>query len=1246
MSSSSDEELSSGSGSDDNHSSDASDLSSTADSSDNEDHSDLDSDSDAGSEEDDEVECSESGSSSEEIGSEASDSDDEDDDDEEGSSDEEEEEDGSTDASGSTASGSAVDSSDDEESESGHDSSDMPDSESESSTKQNQAKKDKQKADKKKKKRKRRKPRLTAAQLLEIKTTRKALKHVKKHVFKIESAYDPAFFSYLTLMHSWHELTLVDQRRQIAEEKSLEMEKSVYDPVDGIADGMKSIWAAIQAEVDALPIERRLSSPLKFRRVAEMAMDMEHTGRMRRMIVMERSILHVVLYILRACNGKIAAANQRPPSVIGLRSPSLNQSSGDEMGSPQPLPMPGSLSHALDEIEEEDANMEDEAGGAAAAGGAAKRNNNKNAAASRRRTNRSRTGAVDEEKHGGANLMLPPSASSSSAAAAAASSLEAPLRTRSSLRRVGTKAARPTTFTNIPSIRRTRSDDEAAAAAVLASRSASAPPHEPVANNNNSSAATLVTPPASSKRGGGGGAGGRGKKRRAPDSNSSEKTTVTTRTADTARTRTLSSPAMAQALAAAGSVPLRAAVNLLPVSQSLRRFSSQPPLAAAAGGADLCVEGFSGMSPAMASAIGSSCPPSPLALGLVGGPHSSPHRNWLVGVIKHRDDLHLFLASVLFMSFVHVTDSEKLSAFKKQTLTALLHHAGWGKQRIQAQMHRMLRVPTVSSGTTSGAAMFSSMTSPITPSSALANTSRRHTMSHTLHPNASMIYQFDSLCLNLIERDLLPALRDRVPGSEEQYTEEEQARDEAARAREDEEQDDAAESKEDLLFDGEEDNGAESSAGDEESDASARSRIRRGAPRVKRLPRRSQHSKGKDKSAGKTKSGKKAGRSGGKGGSKAKANLSRRLRSSGAADETDDQGTGASAAADTSMHQTPSASSNSPSMPKTLTSRLPHSLNLDAMPLTKPRAKFRSPAAAPTTVGATHAPSAAVSSSSASSAAAAAVSRHASQHRGSPAATVGSSTIPASALPASSPHRSGSVTPMQITPSSAASPSNGTTGAGASFTPTVLASPRWTAAVAWVSGLFQPASSSAAAASTQAASSSSAAAAAPASSALEEPTAKRQRRQASPARGASASSGPHLRGAGTGRPPPGPISAPPQSSPTLRSSASFSFDHPAPVAAAAAAAPSSRSTRHRPAAAAASSSSSSASPMDVVSPPAPMPSRASSSRPAQITAPAPGRASRSHAAANSNSNAAAPPPPSSSAHMPPPTTRRSGRSTK
>ena len=54
------------------------------------------------------------------------------------------------------------------------------------------------------------------------------MKHVKKHVFAAERTQDPSFFSYLTLMHDWHDRSLAEQRRCLAEEKAAEVERSVY----------------------------------------------------------------------------------------------------------------------------------------------------------------------------------------------------------------------------------------------------------------------------------------------------------------------------------------------------------------------------------------------------------------------------------------------------------------------------------------------------------------------------------------------------------------------------------------------------------------------------------------------------------------------------------------------------------------------------------------------------------------------------------------------------------------------------------------------------------------------------------------------------------------------------------------------------------------------------------------------------------------------------------------------------------
>jgi len=437
-------------------------------------------------------------------------------------------------------------------------------------------------------------------------------------------------------------------------------------------------------------------------------------------------------------------------------------------------------------------------------------------------------------------------------------------------------------------------------------------------------------------------------------------------------------------------------------SGSLRRFSSQPALQ------DLLSGG--GIGPASrASTAGIGGPavvPTRVFSPIPGGPSSSPtlsvpglspHRSWLAGVVKHRDDLHLLLAALLFMAFVVVTDSEKLASFKKQMLSALLHHAGWGKQAIQAQMQRMLRVPLVSSSTTSASAAFSSMASPVTPSSALAAASRRHALTHTLHPNAGMIFQFDSMCLDLIGRDLLPALREPLPGQQTEVAlqqMQEQVDQEEAQSQQEEEKGDerkaaaasAAEDEEMKHADESEEADEEAEAEEEEkAEASATAaRIRKGAPPVKRPPRRVrkvQAAQAKGKAQAKKAAA--AGGSGSAGKTKGKRRTrrmdlehpaeeeeedehaphhaastagggGRRLRSAGIAEEEEEPSPSRTSSRSRSRHNSPAAAagsnSHSPSVaPKALSARLPvHALQLESMP--RPQAVVRATGAVGSTV--------------------------------------------------------------------------------------------------------------------------------------------------------------------------------------------------------------------------------------------------------------------------------------------------------
>lgn len=634
--------------------------------------------------------------------------------------------------------------------------------------------------------RRRRRHPLSAAQQAELSAMRRSRKLAKKHTFKLESSVDPPFFSYLSLMHEWHALDLASQRKTITSEKTLELEQSLYDPADGVEDGMKSVWDQIQQEIDVLPVARRLSSPLKFRRVGEICMEVEHTGRMRRMLMMERGILHTVLYMLRSVNGKIV---HRPPPRCGAGTP-IRDIMGDDIGTDDET-MPISVTpHAA---------------------AAARTGTTRQSRVAGSRSGGSLTpmmhlsipedGEMEEHKGvdvgGGGGVIWP----------------ELPLRTRSSLRRSTQKASRPTTFTNIPPRGRRRTGVTAAMATITApptaqlERAASAPPVDIVV--------PVATPPRPT----------RGRKRRAPRSNETAATHTSTHTM----------PLRNNVAFAHSSPPpppppnTRAATLELPKPRLIfQRHSSHPPPSSASAYASSLGASSAHTSPTKADGRPLS---SPLPVGAL---TVSPHRAWVSGLIRHRDDLHLFLAALLFMAFVHVTDSEKLSAFKRQMLTALLHHAGWGKQAIQKQMQRLLRVPTVATGTTSAATAFSQVSTPITPSNAMHALVRQKPAMHQLHPNANMIYQFDAICLDLIGRDLLPLLSEPVPG---QQTDQLQAeRDE--RNRQEEEHKHA----EDAMEDGdtaedEEEEEQEEDVQSDESDAAAH-RARR-APPVKRPPRRS-----------------------------------------------------------------------------------------------------------------------------------------------------------------------------------------------------------------------------------------------------------------------------------------------------------------------------------------------------------------------------------------------------------------------
>lgn len=718
--------------------------------------SELDSDDEEEEEEDEDEEGSyedDEDISSEEVGSEASSGD--------GSDDEEEDEDDED------------ESDDDEEDESEGEEGDAEDEDGDESVAP-------------RRRRRRHKKSLTPHQRAERLTMRRTLKSVKKVVFKSETPLDPPFFRYLSAMHEWHDLTVAEQRKKVTEERHEEVTLAVYDPDDGVADGRRSVWDAIQAEVDSLHFTRRLSSPLKFRRIAEICMDMEHTGRLRRMIIMESSILHVVLYMLRVINGKERPPEPEPIHVL-LPARSLAAGNGSQL---EPLAEEGEMGG----MEESKSNI----------ASSSKR------FSGRRTRSSSRNGIGRRTRSSSAELKEASPARVEIEADSVARQLDAlPTRTRSAARRATAtlnKAERPTTFTNIPSIQYRSSS---VLLPHVIHRPASAPPQDltstPISRNNNRGC----------------------KRRRAPDSASSSATVQTQELPSSSATPPRPTDRM-----------YRQRTLVLPTTDKggLQRFSSHPQ----SNESSPIKQTTLSLPGSLMLETTSSCPvsphPSPTGTARnnnIGDTNiSSPHRAWIASLIKHRDDLHLFLTALLFMSFVHTTDSEKLATFKRQMLTGLLHEAEWGKQAIQKQMQRMLRVPTVSSSHTSNAAVFASVASPPTPSSALAQASKRHRLAHTLNPNAGMIYQFDAMCLELISRDLLPSLSRPLPGQEVQEAGTEMDVSEET-AKEDEALDGVTtEGVEGLELTGEEEVGASPSMSD---DSDVR---RRQPPPVKHPPRR------------------------------------------------------------------------------------------------------------------------------------------------------------------------------------------------------------------------------------------------------------------------------------------------------------------------------------------------------------------------------------------------------------------------
>lgn len=551
----------------------------------------------------------------------------------------------------------------------------------------------------------RRNRKLTPQQLAEKEAMKRSLKHVKKFIFKQETPGDPQFFNYLTKMHEWASMNDDEKRRALTEERKNESEQFLYDPVDGVANGLKSIWDAIQIEVDALPVHRRISSPLKFRALVNQCMDLEQNGRMRRMMMMERSILHTVLYMLRTLNGKI----QHPPNM------------SRSFGSPMPSPDAAEISRlsTLPEDGPEDADADVRNVIAVPA------RNNSAHSASRARSN-SRQAHDEESKSQFADDGVP-------------------LRTRSSLKRTESNSLRPTTFHNIPN---TKQMHHAHAHAHPSSKSKSAKPKPqtpvaPAASSSRTLRAASVPPqdvPASALMSATDQSietpQGSRKRRRAPRSNDSALTHATAVTATTRGSH--KTPLLAPSRNNTLSVP----------THSLTRKASNP-------------------SPNKSEHSTSRQRASPLNLAIIHNTPHSKHRLWIAGLLKHRDDLHMLMLSVLFMAFVHVTDSEKLAALKKHMLSTLLQHAGWGKQKIQEQMHKLLRVPTMSTGTTSGAAAFSETATPLSPNAQQRHRNQKSPASaHALNPNSSMIYMFDSMCIDLIDKDVLPLLSSKVPGDE------------------------------------------------------------------------------------------------------------------------------------------------------------------------------------------------------------------------------------------------------------------------------------------------------------------------------------------------------------------------------------------------------------------------------------------------------------------------------------------------
>jgi hypothetical protein len=125
------------------------------------------------------------------------------------------------------------------------------------------------------------------------------------------------------------------------------------------------------------------------------------------------------------------------------------------------------------------------------------------------------------------------------------------------------------------------------------------------------------------------------------------------------------------------------------------------------------------------------------------------HHIWLYETIKTRDDAHLFLCCLLYMSMVHVTDSEKLNNVKTTFLQCLMEKCSWG-QRTTITPPPMKSTTNSSRRSIRAAARSISQSPPASPIS----------VPLSFKPPSSMLYQFDCICLDIVNRNLLPNFGD------------------------------------------------------------------------------------------------------------------------------------------------------------------------------------------------------------------------------------------------------------------------------------------------------------------------------------------------------------------------------------------------------------------------------------------------------------------------------------------------------